>query len=91
MNSRRSLKSLFAGLAVIPLMSAPSAFACAACFGQSDSRLAVGMNWGIFALLAVVGSVLSGFAVFGVYLAKRSAAYQDGLLPQPPAQPTDKI
>jgi len=49
--------------------------ACAACFGQSDSGLARGMNWGIFSLLAVVVSVLGSIAGFSFYLARRSAAF----------------
>jgi hypothetical protein len=32
----------------------PSLFACAACYGKSDSPLASGMNWGIFTLLGVI-------------------------------------
>jgi len=60
--------------AVAVVLHAPSALACAACFGKSDSPLAAGMNWGIFALLGFIGVVLSGFAGFGIYLAKRSAA-----------------
>jgi len=51
-----------------------SASACSACFGKSDSALAAGMNWGIFTLLGVIGSVLGGVASFFVYLAKKSAA-----------------
>ena len=31
-----------------------SLFACAACYGASDSPMAKGMNWGIFSLLGVV-------------------------------------
>ena len=61
-------------VAIAALGTTPSLLACAACYGRSDSRLAVGMNWGIFTLLIVVGTVLSGFASFGVYLARRSAA-----------------
>lgn len=48
--------------------------ACAICFGRTDSRLAEGMNMGILALLAVIGSVLAGIVSFFVYVAKRSAA-----------------
>ena len=48
--------------------------ACSTCFGQSNDDLARGMNAGIFSLLAVVAVVLSGFATFFVYLAKRSSA-----------------
>ncbi len=58
-----------AALLLIPNLAA----ACAACYGKSDSKLAEGMNWGIFTLLVVVGGVLAGFAAFFIYLAKRSA------------------
>jgi len=47
--------------------------ACAACFGQSDSPLAHGFNWGIVSLLGVVIGVLGAFSTFFVFLAKRSA------------------
>jgi hypothetical protein len=47
--------------------------ACAACFGQSDSAMAKGMNMGIFSLLLVITSVLFGVAGFFVYLARRAA------------------
>ncbi len=50
-----------------------AAWACATCFGRSDSALARGMNMGIFSLLAVIVSVLSGFACFMVFLARRAA------------------
>jgi hypothetical protein len=67
------------GESLLFLMSAflclqPSAaVACAACFGQSDSRLASGMNWGIFTLLGVVVFVLAGFAAFLIFLVRRSS------------------
>jgi hypothetical protein len=48
-------------------------FACAACFGKSDSAMAQGMNMGIFSLLAVVGVVLSAVAGFFIFLARKSA------------------
>lgn len=48
--------------------------ACATCFGQSDSALAQGMNWGIFSLLIVILAVLGTFAGFFVYLVRRAAA-----------------
>ena len=49
-------------------------FACAACYGASDSPMAKGMNWGIFSLLAVVGMVLGSVATFFVFIGKRAAA-----------------
>lgn len=51
-----------------------SASACAVCFGQTDSKLAVGMNMGILALLVVIGAVLAAFASFFIFLARRSAS-----------------
>ena len=46
--------------------------ACTACYGQSDSPLAAGMNWGILSLLVLIVLVLGGVAGFFVYLARRS-------------------
>jgi len=48
--------------------------ACAACYGQSDSSMAQGMNWGIAALLAVTMPVLATIAAFFIYLSKRAAS-----------------
>ena len=63
-----------------------SALGCAACFGQSDSNMAHGMNAGILALLAVVGTVLAGAASFFVFLARR-AANSDRKKPDDPSAP----
>ena len=60
-------------LALLPL--AQNAAACAACFGASNERQAVSMNWGIFSLLAVVLLVLSALAAFFVFLARRAAMF----------------
>lgn len=51
----------------------PSVWACAACYGQSDSPMAAGMNWGILSLLGMIVLVLGGVAAFFVFLASRSA------------------
>jgi hypothetical protein len=66
------LKTLFFGLVVALALQPNSLRACAACYGQSDSPMAQGMNWGIMSLL-VVGTVLGGVAAFFVYLARRAA------------------
>ena len=58
-----------AALLLIPNLAS----ACSSCYGKSDSDLAKGMNAGIFALLFVVGGVLTAFSAFFIYLAKRSA------------------
>lgn len=61
--------------ATLVLGLAPSAaLACPVCFGQTDSPLAAGVNWGIFLLLAVLAAVLGGFISFFIYLFKRSRA-----------------
>jgi len=65
---------------------APSpAFACAACYGKSDSALASGMNWGILTLLGFVLTVLTCLVVFFVHLARRSPAEDDPADRPPPA------
>ena len=51
-----------------------SAWACAACYGQSDSPLAQGMNWGILSLLGIIVSVLTGITTFFVVISRKSAA-----------------
>lgn len=65
--------------------------ACAACFGKSDSPLALGVNWGIFSLLAVVVCVLGGISAFFIFLAKRAAMAQPmGAVPGPVAASTSQ-
>ena len=67
------LKVLLSCLVVALALQPNSVRACAACYGQSDSPMAQGMNWGIMSLLVVVGTVLGGVAAFFVYLARRAA------------------
>jgi hypothetical protein len=50
--------------------------ACVACFGQSDSAMAQGMNMGIFTLLLVITCVLCTIAGFFVYLIRRASQVQ---------------
>jgi hypothetical protein len=61
------------GAALLLALTLPAS-ACVACYGQSDSPLAEGMNMGILFLLGCVGVVLGAFLTFFVYLARRSAA-----------------
>ena len=58
--------------------------ACAACYGQSDSPLAAGMNWGILSLLVVIVGVLGGVAAFFVVLARRAARVSTAGMPALP-------
>ena len=67
------LRTLFSVLFVVLALQPESLLACAACYGQSDSPMAAGMNWGIMSLLVVIALVLGGVSAFFIYLAKRSA------------------
>ena len=78
MKHRLTLLALVA-LALL-LLSAPDAAACAACFGKSDSKLAEGMNAGIFALMGVIGSVLTAIAGFFWFIVRRAVTHP---LPMP--------
>jgi heme/copper-type cytochrome/quinol oxidase subunit 2 len=69
-----SWKCLSGLLLAAALLVPARALACAACYGQSDSPLAEGMNWGILSLLGVVVCVLGSVATFFVFLGRRSAA-----------------
>ncbi len=65
---------LIAGVMCLAVFSPATSQGCAACYGQSDSPLAAGMNWGILSLLGFIGFVLGGVAGFFLFLARRSAA-----------------
>ena len=47
--------------------------ACPVCFGDSSDPLALAMNFGIWFMLAIVATVLTGFASFFIYLMRRGA------------------
>lgn len=70
----RKLKILLAGALFALALQPASLFACAACYGASDSPMAKGMNWGIFSLLGVITVVLGSIATFFVFIGKKSAA-----------------
>ena len=76
-----------AGLALAALQPTPL-FACAACYGASDSPLAQGMNWGILTLLGVVVSVLAMVFAFFVHVGRNSARLRTGEQAQ---SPTDQL
>lgn len=74
---RQSMHQLRQRLVATLLLGAVfPAQACTACFGQSDSEMAQGMNWGIYTLLAFVGLVLGCVTAFFVALGRRSAQAQ---------------
>ena len=76
MSPKNNLRAfLVASLGAVTLLP-QSVVACAACAGgKSGDAMAQGMNMGIFALLIVVGGVLTGFACFAVFLARRAARF----------------
>lgn len=77
--NRCSVTFALVALALL-LLSTSDASACAACFGKSDSKLAEGMNAGIFALLGVICAVLVAIASFFVFIVRRAATHP---LPMP--------
>lgn len=68
----KSAKTGAMAVALTVLLNPAAAQACTVCFGRSDSKLAEGLNWGIFTLLGIVMVVLGAFGVFAYYLARRS-------------------
>jgi heme/copper-type cytochrome/quinol oxidase subunit 2 len=77
MTSRLSRSSLALALIVsLWLLGTANTHACATCFGATDSPLGEGLNWGIFALLIVVNSVIGGICAFFFYIARRAARIQ---------------
>ena len=74
MKSARTNLLVLLAFAVL-LAGAADASACAACFGKSDSKLAEGMNAGIFTLLVVIGGVLAAIAGFFIFIIRRAATH----------------
>jgi heme/copper-type cytochrome/quinol oxidase subunit 2 len=81
----KSLRKLLIA-AMLAGFAPSSLFACAACYGKSDSALATGMNWGIFTLLGVVLTVLTCVAVFFVHIVRKEEASSS---PPPTDRPAD--
>jgi hypothetical protein len=68
---RLVLGGFFAGATLAPTRSS----ACTTCFGGDiDSPMADGMNWGIFTLLAIIGTVLLTFLTFLIHIIRKSEA-----------------
>jgi uncharacterized membrane protein len=62
-------------LLALAVLAPVKSFACATCYGGDiDSPMADGMNWGIFTLLGVIGTVLATFLTFFIYLIRKSEA-----------------
>lgn len=73
--------------AACALHCSPSALACAACFGKSDSAMARSLNASIFTLMGFIGVVMIGAVSFFVFLAGKAAAARAGQEDHSPAQP----
>jgi len=82
----KSLRKLLIAAALVPALSGSPLFACAACYGKSDSALATGMNWGIFTLLGVVLTVLTCITLFFVHIVRKEEA---SINPPPTDPPAD--
>ncbi len=85
MNWRKRIKVGFAAALFLTAFRPETLLACAACYGQSDSAMAKGMNWGIFSLLAVIVCVLATITIFFVHVGRRSAALNGDEAAEPPA------
>ena len=69
----KTLRKFLIAAALMGLAPSPL-FACAACYGKSDSALAQGMNWGIFTLMGVILTVLTGITLFFVHIVRKEEA-----------------
>jgi hypothetical protein len=87
----KSFRKILIAAAAFAAFAPSPLFACAACYGKSDSPLASGMNAGIFTLMGVILSVLTCFALFFVHVIRGEARTQnDDSTPNPtPKTPTD--
>jgi hypothetical protein len=66
------------GLPTLLIAAAPrAAQACAVCFGQSDSPMALSVNMGIYVLLGVTAGVLAAFGAFFVHLMRQARMAAD--------------
>ena len=76
----------FLMVATLTALTPSPLFACAACYGKSDSALAQGMNWGIFTLMGVVLTVLTCIALFFAHIVRKEEAAAN---PPPTDRPAD--
>ena len=78
---------LFSVLAAFVFVAAPRvAWACPVCFGENDSPLALGINYGILAMLGLIVGLWVAFGSFFIHLRRRARLAETGALP--PARST---
>jgi hypothetical protein len=63
------------------LLVPQTALACPVCFGENDSPLALGINYGILAMLVIIGGLWAAFGSFFIYLRRRARLVESGALP----------
>ena len=68
-----AVRSMAVGWIMLMVLS-PQAWGCATCYGESDSPLAAGMNWGIMTMILVAYSVLFSIIGFFIFVARKAAA-----------------
>ena len=73
-------------VAAIVAFAPRAAFACPVCFGENDSPLALGINYGIFVMLGLIGGLWIAFGSFFIYL-RRRARIADAAEAAPHGQP----
>ncbi len=83
-------RSALVAAAALAAFAPSPLFACAACYGKSDSPLASGMNAGIFTLLGVILTVLSCFGLFFVHVMRGNGKSLDADSTPPSPNPTPK-
>jgi hypothetical protein len=80
------LKTILVAAAGLAAFTPAPLFACAACYGKSDSPLAHGMNWGIFTLMGIIVTVLATIASFFIYIIHKEAALANHAASPAPAE-----
>jgi hypothetical protein len=70
------LQKMIILLAALAVLAPARMFACAACYGKTDDRMADGMNWAILTLGVVVATVLGTFLTFLIYAIRKSEALE---------------
>jgi len=79
--ARRLASTRLVGVVVasVMLLVPRAAFACPVCFGQNDSPLALGINYGILAMLGFVVTLWVAFGSFFIYLRRRARLVETAL------------
>lgn len=85
------MKSLLKILLLLVVASPAKLLACATCYGNVDTNMTEGMNWGIFTLMAVIGTVLAAFLTFLIYAIRKSEALEAAAQKNPASPEPAKV